>query len=355
MAAFAPSRIFLTRTACCTRAARSRELSTSARLLNATPDWEQLVGGKQGIERRRRLFEEKYAAAVESKANEQGLSVEELRRKAQAAKDASQQKNKQRVTASQPEPVAAGSEQQGRPADKLPQEQPNVVRPLPSSTAQAASEFTKPKDGPVKPLHSIMDLTKATELNTSALSQLWTTYHQTKGFLSAAIPVETYNKMVETARKYPMFVLPLGRDVPGEQVDGSGKSGAVEMHLMEWALLPPPANVTEIVPAPSTVLFTPLAEYKARQQFSQPYLILTHYTDLAASHDVVLMRGDLTDNVALDQMQAQMLAVRMQLFYNNTATTEVEKQRQDLLKTFHEQPDQFDIEKLIKVAEVSQI
>ncbi|KAK4048232.1 hypothetical protein OIV83_004937 [Microbotryomycetes sp. JL201] len=354
MAALATGRWMLARATCCSRAVvTSRALSTSARLANATPDWEQLVGGKQGIERRRRLYEEKYAAIIESKAKEQGMTVDELRRRTAEAEQARQKK--QRIANSQPQPVEAGSEQQGRPADKGPEAQPTVVRPPPSATAQAASEFTKPKDGPVKPLHSIMDLTKATELNTNQLSQLWTTYHQTKGFLSAAIPVETYNKMIETARKYPMFVLPLGRDVPGEQVDGSDKSGAVEMHLMEWALLPQPPNVTEAVPSPSTVLFTPLAEYKARQQFSQPYLILTHYTDLAASHNVVLMRGDVTDNVALDQLQAQMLAVRMQLFYNNIQSTDVEMQRQELLKTFHEQPDQFDLEKLIKVAEVSQI
>ena len=132
-------------------------------------------------------------------------------------------------------------------------------------------------------------------------------------------------------------------------------------------MLPRPSTVTESVPSPSTVLFTPLAEYKARQGFSQPYLILTHYTDLARSHGTVLMRGELTDNVALDQMHAQVLAVRMQLFYNNSVVqdrlapgvakepTAMEKARAALLKDFHERPERFDIQHLIKSGEISEV
>lgn len=126
--------------------------------------------------------------------------------------------------------------------------------------------------------------------------------------------------------------------------------------LQEWALLPPPSTVTEPVPFPSTVLFTPLAEYKVRQTYSQPYLILSHYTDLAASHGVVLMRGEISDNVALDQVHAQVLAVRMQMFYNDTGVGgEKEAERRELLRLFHEKPEEFDVQRLIKSGEISQI
>lgn len=77
-----------------------------------------------------------------------------------------------------------------------------------------------------------MDLSKAALLDSSAVSQLWTTYHQAKGFLSAAIPTVTYEKMVKTGKKYPIFVLPLTRDVVGEAPDGSETESAVEMHLL---------------------------------------------------------------------------------------------------------------------------
>ena len=46
------------------------------------------------------------------------------------------------------------------------------------------------------------------------------------------------------------------------------------------------------------VMYTPLAEYKLRHLFAQPKLILTHYTDLANSHGLVLMRGDITPSEA---------------------------------------------------------
>lgn len=84
----------------------------------------------------------------------------------------------------------------------------------------------------LQPLHSIMDLSKAAQLDTSAISQLWTTYHQAKGFLSAAIPTATYEKMVQSGKKYPIFVLPLARDVVGELPDGSETASAIEMYLL---------------------------------------------------------------------------------------------------------------------------
>lgn len=120
--------------------------------------------------------------------------------------------------------------------------------------------------------------------------------------------------------------------------------------MQEWAILPPPPTATEPIPNPSTVLFTPLAEYKARQSYAQPYLILTHYTDLAATHGVVLMRGEISSNVALNAIDAQVLAVRMQLFYNHSGKGgELEQGRRDLLRAFHEKPETFDVEELIKL------
>lgn len=96
---------------------------------------------------------------------------------------------------------------------------------------------------------------------------------------------------------------------------------------------------------------TPLAEYQSRQSFAQPYLILTHYTDLSLSHNVVLMRGEVSDNVALNATDAQVLAVRLQLFYNYTGVGgQREADRLELLTNFHETPEKFDLEKLVKTA-----
>lgn len=74
-----------------------------------------------------------------------------------------------------------------------------------------------------------MDLSKASTLAPAEVATLWTTYHQSKGFLSAAIPTDVYNRMLANGKKYPMFVLPLARDDPDAP---EGEQGAVEMHLL---------------------------------------------------------------------------------------------------------------------------
>ncbi|BGP17005.1 hypothetical protein JCM10213_000360 [Rhodosporidiobolus nylandii] len=307
---------------------------------------ENLVGGREGIARKKAEFEDKYRAALEAKAKAEGVSVESLKERAAAAKPRAKEHASQVGG-----PVEAGSMDPRKSPEEL--QEPEVVKPLPSSEGEAkrpqpaAAAAVGSKDSPVKPLHDIMDLSKVPDLTSSALQQLWTAYHQSKGFLSAAIPTETYLRMVNSARKYPIFVLPLTRTA---EVEGQEAESATEMHLLEWALLPQPTTVTEPVPAPSTVLFTPLAEYKARQSFAQPYLILTHYTDLASSHGVVLMRGEISANVALYATDAQVLAVRMQLFYNDqNKGGEIEQARRELLRAFHEKPEEFDVEALIKL------
>ncbi|GAA5885847.1 hypothetical protein JCM5296_000163 [Sporobolomyces johnsonii] len=325
-------------------------LSTSSARRNATPDWEHLIGGRAGVERKRQIFEDKYRAALEAKAKKEGVTVEELKRRSAEAMKAKEAEEKAKGAESLG-PVEAGSVETRKQGESPVEE---VVKPLPSASKQATP--AKKGDSPVKPLHEIMDLSKVSDLTTSALSQLWTTYHQAKGFLSAAIPNETYLRMISSARKYPIFVLPLTRDVVGEAPDGSETDQAVEMHFLNWALLPQPPSVNEPVPPPSTVLFTPLAEYKARQEFAQPYLILTHYTDLSSSHGLVLMRGEISANVALNDTDAQVLAVRMQLFYNDSGKGgEVEQQRRELLRAFHETPQEFDVQKLIKAGEISEL
>lgn len=63
-------------------------------------------------------------------------------------------------------------------------------------------------------------------------------YHQTKkGFLSAAVPLETYNMMLENAARYPMFVVPLAREDTAAVEQTSAEiaaeaTSAVEMHFL---------------------------------------------------------------------------------------------------------------------------
>lgn len=97
------------------------------------------------------------------------------------------------------------------------------------------------------------------------------------------------------------------------------------------------------MPAVSTVLYTPLALFKSQQTFAQPHLILTHYSDLVPSHGVVLMRGDVSENVSTTPADAQLLVLRLQQFYQDKDET-----RAKLLRNFHEDQANFSIEELMQ-------
>lgn len=99
-----------------------------------------------------------------------------------------------------------------------------------------------------------------------------------------------------------------------------------------------------------------------RQSFATPYLVLTFYMDLAGSHGTVLMRGEITPASAgavagteerhmLTQEDAQYLAMELQKFYLWNMDKEGEGER--LLKVFHEKPEDFKWEELLKHAELS--
>jgi ATP synthase F1 complex assembly factor 1 len=99
-----------------------------------------------------------------------------------------------------------------------------------------------------------------------------------------------------------------------------------------------------------------LLEYKLRQTFATPYLVLTFYSDLASSHGLVLMRGEITPAAAaksttgdylLSQHDAQLLAHGLQRFYLWGSSEEREK----LLSDFHERPGTFKWEELLKHAD----
>jgi ATP synthase F1 complex assembly factor 1 len=203
-----------------------------------------------------------------------------------------------------------------------------------------------------------MDLSKASTQTAEAVSQLWTAYHTKVDKLSAVIPIQTYERMVENARHYPQFVVPLERGDDAKEMHFLVRYSLLPCSLphlgltkgnerQQWTLLPPSAaGAPPDAVTPSTLLFTPLAQYQLHQTYAQPFLVLTHYTDLARSHGIVLMRGEVTPEVSLGQQQAQMLAVKASLFYNCCEG----ESKQGLLKDFHERPREFKVERLLEEA-----
>ena len=184
--------------------------------------------------------------------------------------------------------------------------------------------------------------------------------------------------MLEVAGKYPTFILPVPRE--NAQVEDGSKEPAYEFYLMEWGFHgspPEPTTTSDLFspakassnPQTSTILFTPLQEYKLRQSFATPYLVLTHYTDLVKSHGLVLLRGEITPSASsasgavgagagegtgerfmLSQQDAQLLAVHLQRFY---LWNEGSNERAALLRAFHDTPAEFKWEELLKHTDFS--
>lgn len=134
-----------------------RSLSTSAPRPTATPDWQQLIGGRAGVERKKAQYQEKYAAALKAKAEREGLTAEELVERAKAADVAA--RAVERSLLGVKDPVKEG--EQGHATgveDNVENPTPGVeggvegrvVRPPPSAKPARSASPGKEKEGPVK-------------------------------------------------------------------------------------------------------------------------------------------------------------------------------------------------------------
>ena len=162
------------------------------------------------------------------------------------------------------------------------------------------------------------------------IEALWRLRHANDAkSICAAIPLDTYNRVVKTARGNPQFLLPLPREVEvpvsGEEskTAPSGdttKTTAAEMHFLQWGFHPP-AGTDGVVPGSanthtSTVIFTHLAQYKLHGAYSQPHTIITHHLDLADSSGLVLMNGTVVPDRGVTVDEAKLLVMWLQRFYD---------------------------------------
>ena len=206
------------------------------------------------------------------------------------------------------------------------------------------------------------------------IAGLWTAYHASRsngtgrGYLCATISLDIYKKMEKNGRSYPSFVVPIPHIQSEQETDPShqlDESVAHEFYFLQWTFyasppIPTPSNDPFVIPTSSgsnpqtsVILFTPLQEYKVRNSFATPYLILTIYTDLAETHGIVLLRGEITPSNAsgstsymLSQADAQILAMTLQKFYLWNENGDPE----ELLHKFHKNPQDFKWQDLLKIS-----
>ncbi|EON96785.1 putative f1f0 atp synthase assembly protein atp11 protein [Phaeoacremonium minimum UCRPA7] len=210
--------------------------------------------------------------------------------------------------------------------------------PGPLSPA-AVSAHNPSSPNSVKPLDAILDLPKARDLPVPELSAIWRLRHASSpNSLCAVVPAHTYAAMEEAARKNPQFVLPVPHPEQG-----------AEIHFLQWTFDPPTST--------STVLFTQLAEYKARGEFAVPHTTITHHLDLQGDKGIVLMQGNVMEGRGVKADDARWLVMCLQRFYGgwDGEKSEVSKERalerRKLVEWFATGDERFSVEKLMEEAE----
>ena len=282
-----------------------------------------------------RAVANKYRSKLEEKAQREGHgSVDDLKA-AYADKIDEQRRNNSIELPSIPQ------------APDTPVKQPNRGK-VPDASASLPSREA-PREPPsgsdkqqVKSLDEILDVDKVRELPEKELTAIWRLRHAASPQrLCAVIPASTYQAMEDLARTSPQFVLPVPHETQG-----------AEIHFLQWVFDAPSKT--------STVLFTHLAEYKARGEFAQPHTTVTHHLDLAGDKGLVLMQGQVVDGRGVAPEQARWLVLCLQRFYGGWEVDgadvtgqrrERAEERKRLLDWFAKGDSRFTVEKLLEEAE----
>ncbi|KAG6363116.1 hypothetical protein INS49_008211 [Diaporthe citri] len=282
---------------------------------------------------------EKYRNKLDTKAREEGHADIQDLKKAYADKIQEIRKKDATIPGIPPldEPPAPTNPTSADTTTTPPRAQ---LTPEAAAAHQTAHPTSYPTNSGVKSLDQILDLPKARELPVPELTAIWRLRHASSPqALCAVVPQHTYEAMEAEARRHPQFVLPLPHPEQG-----------AEMHFLQWTF--DPATRT------STVLFTQLAEYKARGEFAVPHTTVTHHLDLVADKRVVLMQGSVVADRGVKPDDARWLVMCLQRFYggwdgekNDALGKERAEERKKLLEWFGKGDSRFSVEKLLEEAE----
>ncbi|KAM3077594.1 hypothetical protein ACMFMG_006930 [Clarireedia jacksonii] len=262
---------------------------------------------------------EKYKEKLEKKAKEEGVrDVNELKEVYKEKID----HLKKKATIPIP-PINA-------PPTPPPSPSPTSSSPFPAAppAPQIPTAKTSSNTG-LKTLSSYLDVEKTRALSRKEIEAIWRLRHVNDAqSLCAVIPLDAYKAIEATAKKHPHFILPLPKEGQG-----------AEIHFLQWTF---PAENTV------TVLFTHLAEYKLRGEFSQPHTTITHHLELADEKEVVLLQGQVVEGRGVSVDEAKWLVMCLQKFYGIPGENQ---ERRKLLEQFGRGDPNFKIETLVEEAE----
>jgi ATP synthase F1 complex assembly factor 1 len=141
---------------------------------------------------------------------------------------------------------------------------------------------------------------------------IWLEFHKShaRNTISAIVPPPALKAMTRRAAENPQFLYALPR--------GQG----IEFVLGQWS--------------GNDCYFTPLVTYQTYQENAPVALTIHHFTDLADTKDLVLMRGEYDPNL-FTPVEAQFLAMQLQLYYGE----KVKPSKEKLLYMFNHRPSEF--------------
>lgn len=223
--------------------------------------------------------------------------------------------------------ASISSQNSSYPRPPPPPRTPSDISSTPISPFVTACSGSTPPG--VKTLSSYIDVPKTLELPQKEIEYIWRLRHAADAqSLCAVIPHSTYTPIEATARRHPQFILPLPREGQG-----------AEIHFLQW---------TFPTPTTATVLFTHLAEYKLRGEFSQPHTTVTHHLDLAGPKDLVLLQGTVVEGRGITVDEGKSLLMCLQKFYGGGNEM---GERKKLLEQFSQGDGGFKVEVLLEEAE----
>ncbi|KAK5157615.1 hypothetical protein LTR04_005401 [Oleoguttula sp. CCFEE 6159] len=267
---------------------------------------------------------DKYRAKLDQKVKEEGLrDIEELKA---AYKDKITNLRKKAAVPGATAPISDGIPQLLKPLDGT---SPSPPPPPPQPAQNAVSSYTSEAKAGIKTLSSFIDIDKTLELPQKEIEYIWRLRHASDPrSLCAVVPHNIYARIQQTARKHPQFILPLPREGQG-----------AEIHFLQWTF--PTENT-------ATVLFTHLAEYKLRGEFSQPHTTVTHHLDLAGPKGLVLLQGSVVEGRGVTVDEAKWLLMCLQKFYG---MGQEQGTRKKLMEQFSQGDGGFKVEELLEEAE----
>ncbi|MCJ1391124.1 hypothetical protein MMC18_003986 [Xylographa bjoerkii] len=211
---------------------------------------------------------------------------------------------------------------------------PRILSHETPSQRQPPTRSDKPPPG-IKTLSSFLDIPKTLTLPPSEIASIWRLRHAASPTsLCGTVPAATYARILLTAHKHPQFILPLPR--PADPTTNT--PATTEIHFLQWTF--PSPNT-------ATVLFTHLAEYKLRGEFSQPHTTVTHHAELAGEKGVVLLQGNVQEGRGVSVEEGRWLMMCLQKFYGWESNGE----RGKLLEQFSGGDGDFRLERLVEEAE----